>query len=144
MKFHWGHGITVFFIIFVGIMLTILYLSKQENIDLVTEEYYAEELKYGDRMEQIKNSEEAGIKLTTRKSNDRLILSFEALDPKTNGNVVFYRPSNAELDFSLPLELDSNLNMSIPLDKFSIGLYQIKAEMEFNNTSYYIEKTLSI
>ena len=144
MKFNWGHGITIFFSLFVLFMLTLLYLSTQENIDLVTEEYYAEELKYEDRIVMKNNATDAGLKLNYSKLNGSIELSFEGVNPNATGTVVFYRPSDAKMDFTAELALDISSKMSIPQGKFSMGLYQIQVQIEMDGKPYYIEKTLSI
>ena len=43
-KFNWGHGILLFFIIFVGSMLTVLWLSFGVDHSLVRDDYYDEEM----------------------------------------------------------------------------------------------------
>ena len=48
-KFHWGYGIALFFTAFVVFILTAVFTSTKENIHLVTEDYYAEELAYQKR-----------------------------------------------------------------------------------------------
>lgn len=146
MKFHWGHGIAVFFSIFVIFMLTLLYLSRQENIDLVTEDYYAEELKYGDRMEKIINSQKAGLELQTELLGDQLILSLpEKVDPSAlEGTVIFYRPSDAAMDLKHTLILDEANRMAVPLKDFHPGLYKVQLEFKINDTAYFIEKNLNI
>jgi hypothetical protein len=146
MKFHWGHGIAIFFSIFVIFMLTLLFLSRQENIDLVSEDYYAEELKYGDRIEKIKNSQEAGLYIQTELKGDQLILSLpEKVDPsKLEGTVIFYRPSDAAMDLEHALDLDDENSMAVPLKEFHPGLYKVQLEFKLNDTSYFIEKNLNI
>ena len=45
-KFNWGHGILLFFIIFVGSMLTVLWLSFGVDHSLVRDDYYDEDIHY--------------------------------------------------------------------------------------------------
>ena len=144
MKFHWGHGIAVFFSVFVIFMLTLLYLSRQERIDLVTDEYYAEEIKYEDRLNQIRNANEAGLELFTTKNTEFLELELRGLGAEVKGTVFFYRPSDASLDLSIDLELDSNSMMKVPLQRFAKGMYSLQVEIEANGKSYFLQKNLSI
>ena len=46
MKFNWGVGIFTFYGLFVVFILALVFRSSQENYDLVTEDYYQQEIRF--------------------------------------------------------------------------------------------------
>ena len=46
MKFNWGTGIGLFYVVFVVIMVSMVMFSARNNIDLVQEDYYEKDLNY--------------------------------------------------------------------------------------------------
>lgn len=48
MKFNWGTGITIFIVLFVVSMSAMVFKASQQNVDLVTEDYYEKELAFQD------------------------------------------------------------------------------------------------
>jgi len=147
MKFNWGHGITVFFSIFVIIMLGVLYLSRQENIDLVTEDYYGAELKYQDKIDEFNNSKEKGFEVSHSKRNENLVLLFpEELKngSSLNGEVYFYRPSDAAFDYTQSIVLNPEAELIVETSKLIAGYYIMKISFTFEEIPYYIEKAVMI
>ncbi len=147
MKFNWGHGIFVFFTIFVIIMLSVLYLSRQQNIDLVTEDYYAAELVYQDKIDQLNNSKSKGFEVKHRIEGKELILEFsKSIDEGKvqNGEVYFYRPSDASFDYTQALTLDGQNELRIAENSLNPGYYIMKISFSIDNEKYYIEKGIMI
>lgn len=147
MKFNWGHGITVFFVIFVSLMLTALFVSRTKNIDLVTEDYYSAELKYQDHLDCIQRSNEKGFKLEASEVDNFLVIQFPielVRSKELEGQVHIYRPSNAALDILEPLSVDSIGRMHIPRIRLHQGIYTIKVDFSLNKVNYYLEKELRI
>lgn len=147
MKFNWGHGIFVFFTIFVIIMLSVLYLSRQQNIDLVTEDYYGAELLYQDKIDQLNNSKSKGFDVKHRLQDNELILEFSKSIEEgkmQNGEVYFYRPSDAAFDYTQALTLDSQNEIRIAENSLNPGYYIMKISFSIDDKKYYIEKGIMI
>ena len=56
MKFTIGHAITIVFISFTVYILSFVYRSFTNEVDLVAEDYYAQEIAYQDRIDHIANA----------------------------------------------------------------------------------------
>ena len=52
MKLNWGYKILIVYLMFAAGMLTMVYLTTQENRDLVSDNYYEEELAYQEIIDQ--------------------------------------------------------------------------------------------
>ena len=144
MKFNWGTGIVLAFIGFISfIMYFIITMHVDERFEheLVTEDYYAEELAYQNDIDKLNNANTLGENLSYEKTDDGLIIKFpETLDYKSiTGKVFLYRPSNKQLDFETAISL-SNSNLLIPDKRLVDGRWNIKIDWQYKGNSYLFKK----
>ncbi|MEM8998956.1 MAG: FixH family protein [Bacteroidota bacterium] len=139
MKINWGTGIVIAFVGFIAFILYFVVRTVTDdraNHDLVTDEYYKQELTYQDEIdaEELASEKNAQLKVTTAKNG--LTISFpEQFDvKKITGKVFLYRPSNRHLDFNFPISL-SNTHLLIPDDSLLDGRWNITVKW------HYAEKT---
>ena len=52
---NWGKGVTIAFILFVGFIMFMVVGAFRENFDLVSDDYYLEEINYQDKINQKAN-----------------------------------------------------------------------------------------
>src|SRR5690242_12678740 len=108
----WPYAIIAAFVLFAGYIGYMVQQAMRTNVDLVSTDYYQQELRHQQRMEaeartaalpapvQIKH--EAAAHLLTVQMPAALVAK------SVQGQVRFFRPSAKELDFALPLALDAN------------------------------------
>jgi hypothetical protein len=53
---NWGYKIAITFILFGALIIFMVVKSFQQNIDLVTDDYYQEELKYQQQIDKLENT----------------------------------------------------------------------------------------
>ena len=111
--------------------------------DLVTEDYYAEELKYQNDIDKEQNAKLLSQNLTWKKTNEGIVVKFpENFETnKITGNVFLYRPSNKQLDFEIPISL-SNHNLLIPDKRLLGGRWNIKVDWQYSGKSYLYKKEI--
>ncbi len=146
MKFNWGTGIIIAFISFIAfILFFIIKMNTNDKYDhdLVTEDYYAEELKYQNDIDKEQNAKLLSQNLTWKKTNEGIVVKFpENFDAKKiTGNVFLYRPSNKQLDFEIPISL-SNHNLLIPDKRLLGGRWNIKVDWQYSGKSYLYKKEI--
>lgn len=145
MKINWGTGIVLAFIGFISfIMYFVISMNVDDKYDhdLVTEEYYQEELAYQESIEKIKNSKSLTNNISWKRTEKGLEMTFpENLNPEEiEGNVFLYRPSNKQLDFETKISL-SNHHLLIPDKRLLDGRWNIKIDWQYKGKSYlFIEK----
>jgi nitrogen fixation protein FixH len=146
MRFNWGHGIATFFVIFVAIMLSVLFYSRTKTEDLVTENYYDEELKYQDRIDEIHQAAALGELLIEKQDGALKIALPDTLLQKgmAKGRAHLYRPSDARLDLIAEFNPSDSGKVSFPLDKIAGGMFTLKVyATATDSTKYYWEKALT-
>lgn len=146
MKINWGTGIVIAFAAFITfIMYFVINMStnKKYEHDLVTEDYYKEELLHQEEIDKETNSKSLNQNVTWAKTIDGIVISFpEGLDySQIKGKVYLYRPSNKELDSDTTISL-SNHEMLIPKSQLLDGRWNIKIDWEYQGKSYLLKKSI--
>lgn len=139
---NWGYRIAIFFMAFIAFMLFMLYQCVQQNFDLVTEDYYAQEVAFQEQINQQNNASELAQRPSWSVSEKYFNLSFpNTLD---KGSINFFRPSDKKLDFRETLEINNNGQQQIDLIKFKRGVYKVQLSWSDQNKDYYIEEQVFI
>ena len=147
MKINWGTGIVLAFAGFISfIMYFVISMStdKKYNHDLVTEDYYQQELKFQDDINKISNAKKLTENITWKKTTEGILITFpKDLQSKTiKGKVFLYRPSNKTLDFEIPISL-SNHNLLIPDNRLLGGRWNIKIDWTYQTQEYMYKTDLN-
>ena len=148
MKINWGTGIVIAFTLFMSFILYFVIKvqsnSKYDN-ELVVEEYYKHDAKFGDEMVRIQNAQNLVEKpQIINEAGEIKIIFPPQFDPKNiKGKVSLYRPSNKKLDFEIPISL-SNSTLLIPKKSLVGGRWDINLNWEYNNKEYQSKNTIYI
>jgi len=144
MRINWGYRVAILYISFAGLIIFLVSSSMKQNIDLVTPDYYAQELKFQAK----KDSEERNNNL----ENPAMIYCDEAgirVEFPTNftpenitGTINVFRPSDKTKDFTVDIAASSNHHQLIPATNLERGMWRIKLSFNYNNESYYSEKQI--
>ena len=145
MKINWGTGIVIAFVIFASLLTVAMVLGARQRVDLVTPEYYEEEIRFQDKINHRENAKEiGGIDITVEKNALKITFP-KALQPEnTNGLIKFYKPDNAIVDFETALTLSADNSIVIDTEKRIGGLWKLMIEAEQNGTVYYWEESIRL
>ncbi len=146
MKFNWGTGVVIAFILFISfIMYFVISMNTDKNLDhdLVDENYYKQELEFQNDINKEKNAKKLASKVTCKKTNEGIVISFPAdfEDKDITGKVFLYRPSNKQLDFETTILL-SNHNLLIPDKRLLDGRWNIKIDWSYKDTNYMLKEEI--
>ncbi len=146
MRISWGTGIVLAFIGFIAfIMYFIITMNVNDNYDhdLVSEDYYGEELKYQNDINKLKNAKTLKTNISYKTSAEGLIINFpEDINYKDiTGKMFLYRPSNKQLDFESAISL-SNSYLLIPDSRLVDGRWNIKIDWQYNGKSYLFKESI--
>lgn len=149
-KFNWGTGIFLFYSAFVVFMLSLVVMSMQQKIELVTENYYTEGVDFQSQINQQSNVAALTEKPTIKQlENGNVEIKFptaENSESKIAGKIAFFRPSNKDLDFTVPIQLQATNNQIIT-QKIEQGLWKVKMswtekDKTGNDKKFFQETTL--
>jgi nitrogen fixation protein FixH len=142
MKLNWGNGIAIFFSLFVVFMLFMVYKSTTVRHDLVSENYYADELEYQDVIDAKNNfiESEADFEVKRTEIGLNLVVSDHVVKSFESGKIILQRPSDQRMDVEIAWSGESNL--SIPSGKLIGGKYKLIASWRADGEQYHFEESV--
>ncbi|RMD98995.1 MAG: hypothetical protein D6814_06410 [Calditrichaeota bacterium] len=146
-KIHrWPLGIIIVYSVFVLFLLGVFVFSRFHQVELVSKSYYDDELHYQQQINRMQRTQDQEVSpvIRYRRSSKQVAVEFprEMARPDTRGRIVFFRPSNARLDFAVPLQLDEQGRQLISAGSIATGLWKVKIEWQTAEAEYYHEDTV--
>lgn len=141
----WGNKLIIVFIVFAALMATLVYKATQAKFELVSKDYYQDELRYQDKIDGAANAAlEAPISIQVTDE----IISIEFPDAQKNANITgeawFYCSVDATKDKRFVLSVDSTGIQRIERKGLQKGDYQVKISYEINQKKYYVAQQLHL
>lgn len=139
---NWGHKIIIVFILGAAGIVTLVVKSMRTRIDMVTVDYYAEELQYQQNIDAQKNAHRLTDPVIIAQTSDSVEIIFpqECLGAELKGEITFYRPSDSRRDFSVPVQPDEHGKVLVDRLRLDRGNYRIKVQWELAGTPYFLER----
>lgn len=146
MTFNWGHKLTIGFVAFAAMIIYLVVQSMHTRYDLVSKEYYKEELHYQQVIDGASRANQLSSRATIIHENDELIIQLpKEMQQKTvTGSLLFYSADNAQKDKKITLQVDGNGIQNIDSRSFVPGNYTVKIRWENNGEFYYTEAPVTI
>lgn len=146
MKINWGTGIVLAFIGFIAfIMYFVVSMMTNDKYDhdLVTDDYYKQELEYQKDIDKETNAKELAENISYKRTKEGLQINFPSdLEPENiKGKVFLYRPSNKQLDFETIISL-SKSHLLIPDSSLVDGRWNIKVDWQYRGKSYLFKEAI--
>jgi hypothetical protein len=147
IKLNWGFGVVLAFIGFIGFILYFVIAmssDKKYSYDLVTKDYYKQELKFQKNIDAIKNAKnlKENIKIEQIKDGLKIIFPKEFNPKLIKGKVFLYRPSNKQLDFEMPIALSDSSYLLMPDKRLLGGRWNILVDWTYKQQSYFFKKEI--
>lgn len=139
IKWNWGTGIVLAFVLFCSFILYIVVRGFQENIDLVSDTYYLDELAYQERITEHSNLHHSGLEVALSQTSSEVKLQFPEGFSDAVGEVYFYHPSREIFDRHYPISLDGQRAQLIPKEDLIKGHFKVKIQWVVNDTPYFQE-----
>ncbi len=139
----WGYKILLVYIAFVGLILFLVLKASFQKDDLVINDYYAQELKYQERINEKQRTNALSAELQYAFKDGRLVISFpkDFSGQTITGNVVLYCPSDEQKDMKQHFTLQDNLlTLNIPANYK--GLFELHISWLWDGKQYYYEEKL--
>ena len=142
---NWGKSITIVIILFMSFILFMVFKLASTKVDLVSEDYYAQELVYEDEIQARSNALNMGDEVLLVQEKDIIRITFpEAAIPSDSiGYIHFYRPDNAQFDHQFT-PAANEIAYTIPREKVVPGRYKVKVKWVSNGEAYVTEKQIFI
>jgi hypothetical protein len=143
---NWGWKLTLAYLGFATMIMTLVFKARSEKIDLVAPDYYAQEIAYQGRINAIKRTSALSDSVAHALTSEGIEVTFPA-DCKgrfESGEIRLYRPSDAGLDQSFPITSDFQGVFVIPSQSLKTGYYLVQSSWKMNGQEYYSEESILI
>lgn len=146
MKFGWGKGLLVSYLVFMVVILATVAFSFTMDVNLVSDNYYERELKHQYEIDKLNRYAQLPEKINFVVSADKLKISFPKIfsEEQISGKIIFFRPDDNNKDFSVKISTDDSLNHEVPLSAVAKGLWKISVDWQVKNVTYLTIKNLMV
>jgi|WetSurMetagenome_2_1015567.scaffolds.fasta_scaffold11715_6 nitrogen fixation protein FixH len=141
----WGTGVIASFAVFVAAVLVMVYIAMSQRVDLVTDRYYDQALRYQERIDAQRDAD-GPDDLRVVVQPGELVLRFPAHTGTgvMRGSLVLYRPADMSRDVRLALAADSAGVQRVSTTSLERGLWRVKVEWTIGGKTRYHEEAVLI
>jgi hypothetical protein len=142
---NWGYKILFVYLAFVAGILFLVYKASNVSFDLVEENYYEQELKFQNRIDDQQRVYQLSDTIAVSKREDALQIHFpkDFLNQEKTGEAYLYFPADAAKDYRYKFSQTGEM-VSVPVTAVQKGQYYLKLSWKVSNQSYYYEQKLKL
>jgi hypothetical protein len=142
---NFGKWIVVSFILFAVFIGTLVTICVREDVNLVSKNYYQEELAYQEQIQRLNNTEKLQQKPVMKVvENNFLKVDFMQTDDIQNGELKLFCPSNPKMDKNFKLNTSDKGSQLIELSGMQTGMYKAKLLWTMDGKEFYMEEIINI
>lgn len=144
----WGWRIFFLYTGFVVLTLIVVVYTMMQKVELVTDDYYKEEIAYQQQIERIKNARNLKNPLKVEYQQEQAIITFifpkEHADQGLDGSILFFRPSNTVEDRKVRIKLDDRGIQILNVRELPLGYWRIKVHWASEGNEFYVDKEIML
>lgn len=144
----WPWAIVTWFIGFFGVVVGLTTTAIRSRTDVVSPDYYAQELRFQERIEASARTEALAAQPTVVVDSHlhslRLQLPPGVVPGSDTGKITLYRPDDARLDQEFPLKLDTTGAQLIPVASLRPGRWKVRIAWQSQGHEFYHETTVRL
>ncbi len=142
---NFGVKITILYLSFVGLILTLVFMCFRQKVELVSKDYYAQEIKFQDKINAINNEKSLTGSINHSVNGKEIILTIDSalLNKDFEGIINFFRPSDSSKDFQLKMNFVNNEQI-ITTNELIHGTYKLQLSWIVNHKNYFKEEVIFI
>jgi hypothetical protein len=142
----WGLKITIVYIAFVSLIVSMVIISSSNKSELVAKDYYAQELAYQEKIDAISNEKALSSSINYEINDEYLIISMKPSEIMSDfkGEVFLFRASDASKDLRLDMKFNSKGCFLINKKQLTKGVYKMCISWSSKSNNYYKENLIHI
>lgn len=144
-KLNWGTGIAIFYVSFVIAMLSFVIWTTGNNRDLVTDDYYADELVFQKTIDSKARTKELAGEVSISSEKGKIVLKLpEGMAEKSiKGELFLYRQADKRMDTKFRFD-GQRINYSFQSERIEAGRWTLKLSWAAEGKDYYYEENIWI
>lgn len=145
IQWNWGKGIATVYILFVIATLSFVGYSFTQKVELVSDDYYAQEVAYQQRIEQTERANNLAEKIDISVDNGTANISFPTDAVPQKGKIHFYHPSTSSLDKVVTLQENvDNTKTTVDIHTLPKGRWKVSVEWNSHGKEFYQESVVTL
>ena len=137
----WPVAIVVFFVVAVASAVGFALWAGSQRVDLVSRDYYPEEIAYQQRIDARARARALAPPLAVHYDAARQIIDIayplSSFGRGIEGEIWFFRPSNAGLDVRVPMQPDAEGRQVVEAGELRAGLWELRMQWTVDGEAYY-------
>ncbi len=142
---NWGKWIVVSFVLFAAFIATLVTVCVRQDISLVSNDYYKEELVYQDQIGRMENASllvnRPSIKIINKNT---LEISFDQFNKIEKGELQLFRPSDATMDKKFHFKASDTPTQLFSTETMHRGMYRARMMWTMGEKEFFIEEVIFI
>jgi hypothetical protein len=142
----WGLRITILYLGFVAMIVTLVVVSANQSIELESKDYYAQELKYQQKIDALNNTNNLTSSVSHVVNANDVLISFpkEQVANGIKGDILFFCQYDSKKDKRIEIAVNANGEQLIPFSLLSSGKYTMKISWNVLGKDFYKESPITI
>ncbi len=141
---NWGKRILFLYLGFVALIAALVTMSMRQKTDLVSKDYYAQELAYQHKLDKLNRAQALNDPLKWTMQQGKLQLHFPSAIPlPASGTVTLFCPADAGKDRNIAFT-SGQQTCEITLPGMASGHYTLQVDWQANGKTYYQEGALQL
>lgn len=145
IRVNWGTGIAIFYAAFAAATLGFVVFAMEQEVELVSEDYYQRGLEHDQRMAAAANGAALGdaFRIETPADDHAVRLVWTDARPQPGGGTItFYRPSDAAADHVVRVDPDPQGRQRISLADVPAGRWVVRVLWRAGDREYFVERNV--
>jgi len=142
---NFGVKITLLYLSFVALILTLVFMSFNQKVELVSKDYYAQEIAFQDKIISINNERSLNGSIYHEIKEKEITLTIDSTLYRKDleGTIVLFRPSDSSKDLKIKMNFN-NCKQIINEPSLIHGAYKLQLSWVSNHANYFKEEVIFI
>lgn len=145
MKFNWGTGITIFLVLFMGFILSMVVMAHQTKTELYAVDYYHQEVNYQDKIDAKSrgNNFQKDVQFDHTENGDFRMNCPQEILQANRVEIYFYRSNNSADDRRFSLDKFTKSPVIIRKEDLVAGAYQVELTWSVDSKLHLVKSEIN-
>jgi hypothetical protein len=144
----WPYAIIGVFVVFIAATVSLIVIASSNRMELVSGDYYEQEVRYQLQMESAKRTQSLGGKASVALDSGRrqivIAVPTEHVGKLADGSVQLYRPSSAGLDRRMNLEPTPEGRQFVDVSAMPHGLWKVRVQWKVGADEFLLDESVKL
>lgn len=139
---NFGKWIVVAFVLFTLFIGSLVTVCMQQDINLVSIDYYQQELVHQQKINLVENAKTLQFLPEITIQGSVVTIKYRDFGKVENGELQLFRPSDSNLDRKFLIKASGSDEQHFPLEVYKEGLYRASMKWTMDGKDFYFEKLI--